>query len=108
MAKTSGGIRGGRGGARNYEASVAVVNRHGDTRWLQKSFATQKQAEKWIDKVASRFDSPTKSGFATTASIDKNTKRGTIYDIYNRDLSREFEVKDKREFRAGRGGYTGR
>lgn len=110
MAKTAGGVRGkssSKSGG-NYQASVAVENRNGETRWLQKNFRTQKQAEKWIDRVASRFDSPAKSGFATTASIDKDTKRGTQYDIYNRDLAREFEIKDKREFKAGRGGYTGR
>ncbi|WP_303013858.1 hypothetical protein [uncultured Bacteroides sp.] len=111
MAKTSGGVRSkssSRSSGGNYQASVAVENRRGETRWLQKNFRTQKQAEQWIDRVASRFDSPAKSGFATTAAIDKDTKRGTQYDIYNRDLAREFEVKDKREFRAGRGGYTGR
>lgn len=109
MAKTSGGVRNnGRSSGGNYQASVAVLNRQGETRWLQKSFRTQSQAEKWIDRVASRFDSPAKSGFATTAAIDKDTKRGTQYDIFNRDLAREFEAKDKREFRAGRGGYTGR
>ena len=110
MAKTSGGVRSGsssRSSGGNYQAYVAVQNRQGDTRWLQKSFRTQSQAEKWIDKVASRFDSPAKSGFATTAAIDKDTKRGTQYDIYNRDLTREFERKDAREFRAGRGGYVG-
>jgi len=76
-------------------------------RWLQKSFRTQRQAEKWIDRVATRFDSPAKSGFAQFASIDRDTKQGTEYDIFNRDLAHEFEAKDKREFRAGRGGYTG-
>lgn len=109
MAKTAGGLRSGsssRSGG-NFQASVAVQNRNGETRWLQKNFRTQSQAEKWIDRVASRFDSPAKSGFAT-AAIDKDTRRGTQYDIYNRDLAREFEVRDRREFRAGRGGYTGR
>ena len=57
--------------------------------------------------MAERFDSPAKAGIATTASIDKDTKKGTIYDFYNRDLTKEFEAKDKREFRAGRGGYVG-
>ena len=111
MAKTSGGVRSKslpRSSGGNYQASVAVENRQGETRWLQKNFRTQKQAEQCIDRVASRFDSPAKSGFATTAAIDKDTKRGTQYDIYNRDLAREFETKDKREFRAGRGGYIGR
>ena len=109
MAKTAGGVRGNsRSSGGNYQASVAVENRQGYTRWLQKNFRTQKQAEQWIDRVAARFDSPAKSGFATTAAIDKDTKRGTIYDVYNRNLAREFEVKDKREFMAGRGGYTGR
>ena len=111
MAKTSGGVRSkssSRSSGGNYQASVAVENRRGETRWLQKNFRTQKQAEQWIDRVASRLDSPAKGGFATTAAIDKDTKRGTQDDIYNRDLAREFEVKDKREFRAGRGGYTGR
>lgn len=109
MAKTAGGVRSNsRSVGGNYQASVAVENRQGHTRWLQKNFRTQKQAEQWIDRVATRFDSPAKSGFATTAAIDKDTKRGTIYDVYNRNLAREFEVKDKREFRAGRGGYTGR
>lgn len=111
MAKTSGGVRSGsssRSSGRNYQASVAVQNSQGETRWLQKNFRTQSQAEEWIDRVASRFDSPTKSGFATAAAIDKDTRRGTQYDIYNRDLAREFEVRDRREFRAGRGGYTGR
>lgn len=111
MAKTSGGVRGGsslRSSRGNYQASVAVENHHGETRWLQRNFRTQSQAEKWIDRVASRFDSPSKSGFATTAAIDKDTKGGTVYDVYNRDLAREFEVKDKREFRAGRGGYIGK
>ena len=111
MAKTSGGVRSGsssRSSGRNYQASVAVQNRQGETRWLQKNFRTQSQAEEWIDRVASRFDSPTKSGFATAAAIDKDTRRGTQYDIYNRDLAPEFEVRDRREFRAGRGGYTGR
>ena len=105
MAKTSGGNRGG--SQKNYEASVAVTNRNGETRWLQKRFRNQSSAEKWIDEVAERFDSPAKAGFATTATIDKDTKKGTIYDVYNRDLAREFEGKDKREFRAGRGGYVG-
>lgn len=107
MAKTSGGVRGGGTGGGNFQASVSVTNRNGDTRWLQKSFRTQSQAEKWIDRVAERFDSPAKSGFATSAAIDRDTKRGTEYDVYNRNLAREFEIKDKREFRAGRGGYTG-
>lgn len=107
MEKSSRGVRNNSNGG-NYQASVAAINRHGDTRWLQKDFRTQKMAEDWIDRIASRFDSPTKSGFATTAAIDKNTKRGTQYDIYTRDLAREFEVKDKREFKAGRGGYIGR
>ena len=106
MAKTAGGVRGGTSGG-NFQASVSVTNRNGNTRWLQKNFRTQSQAEKWIDRVAERFDSPAKSVFATTAAIDRDTKHGTEYDIYNRDLAREFEVKDKREFRAGRGGYTG-
>lgn len=105
MAKTAGGVRGSNGG--NYQASVSVINRNDQTRWLQKNFRTQSQAEKWIDRVARRFDSPAKSGFATMAAIDRSTKNGMEYDIYNRDLSREFEMKDKREFRAGHGGYTG-
>lgn len=105
MDKTSGGIRSTSGG--NFQASVSVTNRNGDVRWLQKNFRSQSQAEKWIGRVTERFDSPAKSGFATAAAIDKDTKRGTIYDVYNRDLAREFEVKDKREFRAGRGGYAG-
>lgn len=108
MAKTAGGIRSnGRSSGGSFQASVSVVNRQGDTRWLQKSFRTQKQAERWIDRVASRFDSPAKPGFATSAAIDRDTRRGTVYDVYNRDLAREFEVKDRREFAAGRGGYTG-
>ena len=68
MAKTSGGVRSKslpRSSGGNYQASVAVENRQGETRWLQKNFRTQKQAEQWIDRVASRFDSPAKSGFAT-------------------------------------------
>lgn len=44
MAKTSGGVRGTSGG--NFQASVSVTNRNGDTRWLQKNFRTQSQAEK--------------------------------------------------------------
>ena len=111
MAKTSGGVRKGntsRSNGGKFEAVVAVENRNGETRWLRKRFRTQSQGEKWIDKVATRFDSPAKSGFAYTASIDRDTKRGTEYDVYYRDLSREFQVKDMREFRAGRGGYTGR
>lgn len=105
MAKTSGSNRGG--GKKNYEASVAVTNRNDETRWLQKRFSRQSSAEKWIDEVAERFDSPAKAGFATTASIDKDTKKGTVYDVYYRDLAKEYEAKDKREFRAGRGGYVG-
>ena len=111
MAKTYGGIRENAGGSqkapKNYTASVSVINKNGETRWLQKSFRTQKQGEKWIDDVAERFDSPSKAGFATTAAIDKDTKKGTQYDIFNRDLTREFEAKDKREFKKGNGGYTG-
>lgn len=109
MAKTSGGVRGGSSSSSggNFQASVSVINKNGETRWLQKNFRTQKQAEKWIDDVATRFDSPAKSGFATSAAIDKDTKRGTQYDIFNRDLTREFEAKEKRAFKAGEGGYTG-
>lgn len=99
-------MRGGASGG-NFQASVLIENRNGHARWLQRSFRTQTQAEKWIDKVAERFDSPAKSGFATTAAIDRDTRHGTEYDVYNRDLAREFEAKDKREFRAGRGGYMG-
>ncbi len=109
MAKMSGGVRAGstsRNGG-NFQASVSVTNRNDETRWLQKNFRTQKQAENWIDEVARRFDSPAKAGFATFASIDKDTRKGTQYDIFNRNLEREFEVKDKREFAAGRGGYVG-
>lgn len=105
MAKRSGGVRGGGNG--NYEASVSVGSRSGSTRWLRKRFRTQSQAEKWIDNVAERFDSPAKSGFAQYAAIDKDTKKGTEYDVYTRDLVKEFEVKDKRAFRAGQGGYVG-
>ena len=107
MAKSSGGVRGGNSRNKNFTASVSVDNRNGETRWLQKNFRTQKQAEKWIDNVAERFDSPAKSGFARYASIDKDTKRGTIYDVFTRDLTKEFEVKDKRAFRSGQGGYLG-
>ena len=57
MAKTAGGVRGGTSGG-NFQASVSVTNRNGNTRWLQKNFRTQSQAEKWIDRVAERFDSP--------------------------------------------------
>ena len=106
MAKTSGGVRAKSSGG-NFQASVSVTNRNGVVRWLQKNFRTQPQAERWIDKVATRFDSPSKSGFATSAAIDRDTKGATIYDVYTRDLAREFEIKDRREFRAGRGGYTG-
>ena len=106
MAKTAGGVRGGTSGG-NFQASVSVTNWNGNTRWLQKNFRTHSKAEKWNDRMAERFYSPEKSGLATTAAKDRDTKHGTDYDIYNRDLAREFEVKDKREFRAGRGGYTG-
>lgn len=111
MAKTSGGVCGkssSRGNGGNYQASVAVENRHRETRWLLKNFRTQKQVEQWIDRVASRFDSQAKSGFATTIAIDKDTKWGAIYDVYIRNLTREFEVRDKREFRVGRGRCVGR
>ena len=94
MAKTSGGERGGsssRGG--NFQASVLVMNRNDETRWLQKKFKTQRQVEAWIDKVANRFNSPGKAGFATSAAVDKDTRRGTQYDVFNRDLAREFETK---------------
>lgn len=110
MAKSAGGVRGkglSRKGGGNYVASVAVENRNGYTRWLQRNFRTQRQAEQWIDNVARRFDSPAKPGFATTAAIDHDTRNGTVYDVYNRNLAREFEAKDRREFLAGRGGYTG-
>lgn len=111
MAKTSGGVRSSGnnsiGGGGNFTASVSVQNRNDETRILQRNFRNQKSAEQWIDKVASRFDSPSKSGFAQWATIDKDTKKGTEYDIYKRDLAREFEVKDKRAFRSGQGGYTG-
>lgn len=80
---------------------MSVIGKNDKTRWLQKDFATQRQAEAWIDKVAARFDSPAKSGFATTAAIDKNTRRGTEYDVYNRDLAKEFEKKDKKAFLNG-------
>lgn len=108
MGKSSGGVRTSNNvGGGNYTASVAVINKNDQTRILQKNFRTQTAAERWIDSVANKFDSPAKSGFAQWASIDKETKKGTEYDVYNRDLAREFEAKDKRAFRSGQGSYTG-
>lgn len=102
MAKTSGGLRGsGSQAPRNFEASVSVINKRDEYRWLTKSFRTQKQAEQWIDKVANRFDSPSKSGFAAEASINKMTKKGMDYGIFTRDLGREFEARERRRSRGG-------
>lgn len=100
MGRNSGGVMKKNDSKRNksFTASVSVVNYKDETRWLQKKFRTEKQARQWVDKVANKFSHPGKAGFATYSSIDRETKRGTIYDYARpRDLSGEFWARERRK-----------
>lgn len=93
MAKSSGGVRGGGSSAnKNFTASVAVRNAHGETRWLSKDFRTQKQAEAWHESVLSRFDPlHNRTASAESELLEHREKSGYMDIIGGRDFDREVE-----------------
>ena len=102
MAKTSGGVRSSSNssGSKNYSASVGVVNASGQTRYLTKSFRTQKQAEGWAEGVARRFDSNyNRTAYATDILYEKKMANGYMDIVGSRDLMAEAGRRESKAFR---------
>ena len=97
MAKSSGGTRNNSSG--NFLGYVSVINRNDETRWLEKRFRTQSQAEAWVNKVSERFSMNSKTGTATYGAVDKTYKNRSADVVYSRDFAEEHYLAERRRIR---------